>query len=43
MLDPLAPLAHLLRMLNEPALHGFENVLMFPSANPSFVRTIARA
>jgi hypothetical protein len=24
-------------MLVEPALHGFENVLMFPSANPSFL------
>ncbi len=28
MLDRLAPLAHLLRMLVEPALYGFEYVLM---------------
>ena len=28
MLDCLAPLAHLLRMLVEPALYGFEYVLM---------------
>ena len=30
MFDRLAALAHLLRMLVEPALNGFENVLMFP-------------
>jgi hypothetical protein len=30
-IDRLAALAHLLRMLVEPALNGFENVLMFPS------------
>ena len=36
MLDRFAPLAHLLRMLVEPALNGFENVLMFPSGDPSF-------
>jgi hypothetical protein len=29
MFDRLAALAHLLRMLVEPALNGFENVLMF--------------
>ena len=37
MLDRLAPLAHLLRMLVEPALNGFENVLMFPSRDTSFL------
>jgi len=31
MLDRLAPLTHLLRMLIKPALHGLENMLMFPS------------
>ena len=34
-LDRLAPLTHLIRMLVEPALHRFENVLMFPSGDPS--------
>src|SRR2546427_11908892 len=34
MLDRFAPLAHLLRMLVEPALNGFENVLMLPSCDP---------
>ncbi len=29
MFGRLAPLAHLLRMLVEPELYGFENVLMF--------------
>src|ERR1017187_6856568 len=33
MLDRLAPLAHLLRMLVEPALHRLENALMFPSGD----------
>src|ERR1700736_747723 len=37
MFDRLAALAHLLRMLVEPALNGFENVLMFPSGDPSFL------
>src|SRR6476661_4301638 len=37
MFDRLAALAHLLRMLVEPALNGFENVLMFPSGDPSFI------
>lgn len=36
-LDRLAPLAHLLRMLVEPALHRLENVLMLPSGNPSLL------
>jgi hypothetical protein len=36
-LDRLAPLAHLLRMLVEPALNGFKNMLMFPSRDPSFL------
>src|ERR1700693_6249584 len=34
MLDRLAPLAHLLRMLVEPALHRLENVLVLPSGDP---------
>lgn len=29
--------AHLLRMFVEPALHGLENVLMFPSGDPSLL------
>jgi len=37
MLDRLAALAHLLRMLVEPALNGFKNLLMFPSRDPSFL------
>ena len=37
MFDRLATLAHLLRMLVEPALNGFEHVLMFPSRDPSFL------
>ncbi len=37
MLDRLAPLAHLLRMLVEPALHRLENVLMLPSGDPSLL------
>jgi hypothetical protein len=37
MFNGLAPLAHLLRMLVEPALHGFDNVLMFPSRDPSLL------
>src|SRR5476649_1578777 len=37
MLDRLAPLAHLLRMLVEPALHRLENGLMFPSGDPSLL------
>jgi hypothetical protein len=37
MLDRFAPLAHLLRMLVEPALNGFENVLMLPSCDPSLL------
>ena len=34
-LDGLAPLAHLLRMLVEPTLHRLENVFMLPSGDPS--------
>jgi hypothetical protein len=37
MLDRLAPLPRPLRMLIEPALDGFKNVLMFPSGDPSFL------
>src|SRR5881396_2411084 len=37
MLDRLAPLAHLLRMLVEPALHRLENVLMLPPGDPSLL------
>jgi hypothetical protein len=33
----LAPLAHLLRMLVEPTLHGFDDVLMLPSRDPSLL------
>ena len=35
MLNRLAPLAHLLRMLVEPALYRIENGLMLPSGDPS--------
>jgi hypothetical protein len=31
MLNRLAPAAHGLRILIQPLLHGFENVLMLPS------------
>ena len=37
MLDHLAPLAHLLGMLIEPALRRLENVLMLPSGDPSLL------
>src|SRR5262245_11522322 len=37
MLDGLAPLAHLFRMLVQPALHRLDNVLMLPSGNPSLL------
>src|ERR1700693_5485214 len=37
MLDRLTSLAHLLRVLIEPALHHLDNVLMLPSLDPSFV------
>jgi hypothetical protein len=37
MLDRLAPLAHFFRVLVEPALHGFENMLMLPARDPSFL------
>src|SRR5450759_3340613 len=37
MLDRLAPLAHLLRMLVEPALHRLKNVLVLPSGDPSLL------
>jgi hypothetical protein len=36
MLGGLAPLAHLLRVLVEPALHGLENMLMLPTGDPRF-------
>src|SRR6266404_6094684 len=35
MLDGLAPLAHFFRMLVEPALDGFDNMLMLPARDPS--------
>jgi hypothetical protein len=35
MLDRLAPLAHFFRVLVEPALDGFENMLMLPTRDPS--------
>src|SRR5947209_5732963 len=37
MLDCLTPLAHFFRVLVEPALHGFENMLMLPARDPSFL------
>src|SRR6185437_9565185 len=37
MLDRLAPLAHFFRVLVEPALDGFENMLMLPARDPSFL------
>ena len=37
MLSRLAPLAHRLRILIETLLHGFENVLMLPSGDPSLL------
>ena len=35
MLNGLAPLAHLLRMLFEPLLDGLENILVFPAGDPA--------
>jgi hypothetical protein len=37
MLDRLAPLAHLLRMLIEATLDYLENVFMLPSRDPSLL------
>src|SRR6202048_5344937 len=37
MLTRLAPLAHFFRVLVEPALDGFENMLMLPARDPSFL------
>src|SRR5271169_1454858 len=37
MLGRLPPLAHSLRVLIETLLHGFENVLMFPTGDPSLL------
>src|SRR5207342_3761618 len=37
MLDRLAPLTHLFGMLVEPALHGFENMLVLPSRDQSLL------
>jgi hypothetical protein len=37
MLDRLAPLAHFFRVLVEPALDGFENMLMLPARDPSLL------
>src|ERR1700758_3248032 len=37
MLDRLAPLSHLFRVLVEPALDGFENMLMLPAGDPSLL------
>jgi hypothetical protein len=36
-LNRLAPLAHLFGMLVEPALHRFENMLVLPSRDQSFL------
>ena len=40
MLDRLAPLTHLLRMLIKPALYGLENMLMFPSCDQSLLALV---
>ena len=37
MLDRLAPLAHFFRALVEPALDGFENMLMLPARDPALL------
>ena len=37
MLDRLAPLAHFSRVLVEPALDGFENMLILPARDPSLL------
>ena len=37
MFDRLAALTHLLRMPIEPALHGFEYVLVLPSRDPALL------
>ena len=37
MLDRLAPLAHFFRVLVEPALDGFGNMLMLPARGPSLL------
>src|SRR5690242_17363515 len=37
MLDRLAPLAHFFWVLVEPALDGFENMLMLPARDPSLL------
>src|SRR6516162_11914925 len=37
MLDRLVPLAHFFRVLVEPALDGFENMLMLPTRDPSLL------
>ncbi len=37
MLDRLTPLAHFFWMLVEPALNGFENLLMLPTRDPSLL------
>src|SRR5262249_6347879 len=37
MLNRLAPLAHFFRVLVEPALDGFENMLMLPARDPSLL------
>jgi hypothetical protein len=36
MFNRLAPAAHGLRILIQPPLHGFENVLVLPSRDPAF-------
>src|ERR1700757_602578 len=37
MLDRLAPLAHFFRVLVEPTLDGFENMLLLPARDPSLL------
>jgi hypothetical protein len=36
-LDGLATLAHCLRVLIEPLLHGFQNLFMLPAADPALL------
>src|SRR5262245_51587540 len=40
MLNGLAPLTHLFWMLVEPALHGFEHMLVLPSRGQSFLAVV---
>ena len=37
MLNRLTPLAHFFRMLVEPPLNGFEDILMLPTCDPALL------